>query len=614
MVGDFSFTKACTQWYRKIVKETYKNPRNRWQRVNAGQSLALNVAIRRYYLLLDLSLPKLQPKIAKTPDTHTHSQIQQHAVVESELGTHFFPNASDEAIQFEKKRIQTETSQMVVLSILSKATMRLNRVAGPFLLRNGLRIRYALAMGHLQDNPYLDQLLTIPWAQKIISLEVHQEITDRKKRSESTLDQWIERTFDSVFGVGPDHEYLHKITDGQMRLKILESYLRPILVPNEKWSDVARWQFHTRFLKWAREQFLSAKYSFSLQEGFERHPKLRGTPQVAAAVQNRESSALLGSTKKDYNKLFGNATLPSTKTVIDAFGMQKWNRVKDEEGIFLRMEEIAEDLGGRIVVVFGSSMRFADIPMDTDVSTLSLEDLLEIAGAHVASCGPLNVLCNDHDIYQLWTKEYIDGIGDYLQDRVQSFDGDTVILDIGAGDGLLGHLIRQKLATESRNTFSYTKTTASEKKRHRPVSDVISVDDGSWRIKPKASVEKLGVDEAIKKYANDPSKQVIILCSWMPASVDWTASFRSGEVDEYILIGEYDDGNCGENWETWGSHEFLPENFQVFDLQLEKTTLFEADGYTRQTLLGLQPHHFSRFDSSDSSNSATVSFRRAAPR
>jgi hypothetical protein len=347
-----------------------------------------------------------------------------------------------------------------------------------------------------------------------------------------------------------------------------------------------------------------------LQEGFERHPKLRGTPQVAAAVQNRASSALFGGTKSDYDKLFGNAVLPSSKTVIDAFAMQQWNRVKDEEGIFSRMEEIAEDLGGRIVAVFGSSMRYAEIPMETDVSTLSLEDLLEIAGAHVASCGPLNVLCNEYDIYQLWTKEYIDGIGDYLQDRVQSFDGDTVILDIGAGDGLLGHLIRQKLATESRNTFSNSKTKASEKKRPRQVFDVISVDDGSWRIKPKASVEKLGVEEAIKKYANDPLKQVIILCSWMPANVDWTAKFRSGEVDEYILIGEYDDGNCGENWETWGNHEFLPENFQVYDLRLEKTTLFEADGFTRQTLLSLQPYHFSRFDSSDSSNSATVSFRR----
>ena len=499
---------------------------------------------------------------------------------------------------------------MVVLSILSKVSMRLNRVAGPFLLRNSLWIRHALDGGKIVDNPFLDQLLIIPWAQKIISLEVHQDIHDRKKRSESSVEQWFEKAFDSIFGEGPDHEYLHKITDSQLRLKILESYLRPVLVPNEKWSDVVRWQYHTRFLKWAREEFLFAKYRSALVDGLDLYPNLRSAPQIAAAVQNREYNRFFGSATKNDGAPLKTSFLPSTKLIIEAFGMQQWTRDKDDEGVFTRMEEIAEDLGGSIAAIFGSSMRIADIPLETNVGKLSLEELLEVAGAHVASCGPLNVLCNEYDIFQLWTKEYIDGLCEHLRERVESYDGETVILDVGAGDGLLGNLIRQNLNKRTRNqVFQSSKIPGKEKKKSRASFDVISVDNGSWRIKPKASVEPLGVDAAIKKYACDPSKQVIVLCSWMPTDIDWTCIFRAGKVDEYILIGEYDDGNCGDNWETWGSHEFLPENFRVLDLQTDKPSLFEIDGYKRQTLENLRFYQFSRFDSADSSNSATISFR-----
>jgi len=508
----------------------------------------------------------------------------------------------------------SQTQTMVVLTILAKVTIRFNRLAGPFLLRNGLRVRHILGMGKLRDNPFLDQMLTIPWAQKIISLEVDQDISDRKKRSESSLEQWIEKIFDSVFGEGPDHEYLHKITDGQMRVKILEDYLRPVLVPNEKWSDVVRWQYHTRFIKWAREEFLAAKYSFALKKALERHPKIRESPQISTAGHNQEGNTLLDHNNMEQNSIGRIGSIPSTKTIIDAFGMQEWRRVKDEEGIFARMEKLADDLGGQVAVVFGSSMRIADIPMDTDVSSLTLEDLLEIAGAHVASCGTFNVLCNEYDIYQFWTKEYIEGLGDYLREKVNSHIGDTVILDIGAGNGILGNLIRQQLSIQSRSNFSSSKKTSIKKSTPNHTPDVMSVDDGSWRIKPKAMVETLGVAEAINKYASNPSKQVIVICSWMPAGVDWTSIFRQGEVDEYILIGEYDDGNCGENWDTWGTHEFLPENFQVYDLNLEKLPPYEADGYERRSLESLQPHHFSRFDSADSSNSATVSFRRTSPK
>ena len=92
----------------------------------------------------------------------------------------------------------------------------------------------------------------------------------------------------------------------------------------------------------------------------------------------------------------------------------------------------------------------------------------------------------------------------------------------------------------------------------------------------------------------------MVLCSWMPPGQDWTADFRrpvdiandataygendgdEGEeperlVEEYILIGEADDGTCGHNWHTWGNADFRTEEDAPHDL----------DGYERVNLSDL---------------------------
>ena len=46
----------------------------------------------------------------------------------------------------------------------------------------------------------------------------------------------------------------------------------------------------------------------------------------------------------------------------------------------------------------------------------------------------------------------------------------------------------------------------------------------------------------------------VVLCCWQPMGVDWTAAMRArASVREYVLVGETDDGICGEPWATWGS-------------------------------------------------------------
>jgi hypothetical protein len=130
------------------------------------------------------------------------------------------------------------------------------------------------------------------------------------------------------------------------------------------------------------------------------------------------------------------------------------------------------------------------------------------------------------------------------------------------------------------------------KKRQPPTKILtpqwIATDNGSWNIFPKAQVERRSVQDALQTYA---TRDTIVLCSWMPPGVDWTTMFRQYQVQEYILIGEADDGSCG-NQDTWNP------------------SCYETQGYQRRDLIDLLPFQFSRFDCSVSKMGTTISFRR----
>ena len=120
----------------------------------------------------------------------------------------------------------------------------------------------------------------------------------------------------------------------------------------------------------------------------------------------------------------------------------------------------------------------------------------------------------------------------------------------------------------------------------------------------------------------------------MPPGQDWTAAFRrpiaaanvddvardddgaSTErvVEEYILIGEADDGTCGHNWYTWGNSDFLDRipkpDHNEDDVRNTETAPYVLDGYVRRDLDELSMLQFSRFDCKRSRESKTVSFRR----
>jgi len=341
---------------------------------------------------------------------------------------------------------------------------------------------------------------------------------------------------------------------------------------------------------------------------------------------------------------------------------------------------IVDKLGGSVIHQQapdgGRGMtKHVDIPLETDVSSLGLEDALEVVTkGYVKHCGPLNALCLEVNFYQFYSREYVQKLGDYLLKRTAArrmvggkrqqngqqdnncndilnetplLSTEAVVLDIGAGDGLLMQCLRDYMErkvlglplADGRKGDKRKNNQANSRHKKSPrqpavIPTMVATDDMSWRIFPKADVEKLSVEQALEKYTGatpvsttgtNERPQVIVLCSWMPMGQDWTSYFRNAEVDEYILIGEADDGSCGDNWLTWGNpvfydHESIQQSTndendeRGYEADGSNATppipLYEKEGYQRSDMNSLTDYQFSSFDLSNSKSSKTVSFRR----
>jgi hypothetical protein len=101
-------------------------------------------------------------------------------------------------------------------------------------------------------------------------------------------------------------------------------------------------------------------------------------------------------------------------------------------------------------------------------------------------------------------------------------------------------------------------------------------------------VEKLNISEALQKYSpvdghGMKKYQLIAICSWMPMGIDWTQEMRDNGVDECILIGECDDGKCGDNWLTFGNAEFRDDIY--LDVEESKARTPKVVAHTKLMVL-----------------------------
>jgi hypothetical protein len=609
--------------------------------------------------------------------------------------------------------------------LLLTAFSRFNQWAGPFVL-NRVYLPARSAFGIIGGSqPVFDAIFLHPFA-KLVSIECHHHYQD-----DSVVKECM-RNGDLVGAA-------------ERRVGILETtYVKPGVLARH-WRA---WSGHDRFKRWVRSECLLARHGPAIQKSFRSikvspqfQPRKRsgmwgmlGGGNDTAGAAETSSSSRVASVPSDHARADAGtlvSKLPTSKQLEAWFDMKDWTLHKDTDATTRAMRRIARTVGGSTQVSLGGALCVAVLPNDGDeegsgggdvnnngdaadtpskrssLSDLRLEELVELSGGHVQECGPLNALCEHYGQYQVYTREYVQKLGEYLvtqqaeASRLQDATdrNPDVILDVGAGDGLLvqllndyfdsycaiGSTIQRRGAPKSsisvpralrrggpnvivkprnpvrgkRRIASATSSGEEDESTSSPRPLVaVATDDGSWRISARAPVERLSVEEALEKYAampsagdddhdeNDgastrrrhrPRPRVTVLCSWMPMGLDWTARFRRHEVDEYVLVGECDDGQCGHNWETWGNPHFRDDDDQrgatdndeqddsvgpesksterreIADSDAAQTTLrppHAIDGYERRDLDFLAPYQFSRYDSRVCKSGRTVSFRR----
>ena len=189
--------------------------------------------------------------------------------------------------------------------------------------------------------------------------------------------------------------------------------------------------------------------------------------------------------------------------------------------------------------------------------------------------------------YEVWNADYIARLAEYILERATALALlRVVVVEVGAGDGRLSHFLRRAIDLL------------------RPcdgvVLDIIATDSGARRLPTICAVE--AEDHVIALGTHQPQ---IVLCSWMELGEDWTRAFRDCiSVNEYVLIGEIDDGCCGHPSDTWG---YMPGSDDT-------PAPHDADGFVRVEL-GLSQYQVCKTDEPwgfrrGRSWSHSVSFRR----
>ena len=164
-----------------------------------------------------------------------------------------------------------------------------------------------------------------------------------------------------------------------------------------------------------------------------------------------------------------------------------------------------------------------------------------------------------HRVFQLLNVEFIQELVNKLKEICPE-----VILEVGAGEGLLGKYLSEELGKE-----------------------VILTDDCSWWERDNIKIKNKDVIRKDYKDAIDEYNPDLIIASWIPYKRWWTKEFRyCNSVEAYILIGEGPGGCTGSemDWKTPWIMKRLDdvEKFGIcrtdngyYDIRHTNVTLFE---------------------------------------
>ncbi len=196
--------------------------------------------------------------------------------------------------------------------------------------------------------------------------------------------------------------------------------------------------------------------------------------------------------------------------------------------------------------------------------------------------------------YEVFNADHIKALAKYFTGRMVELGLPALsVVEVGAGDGRFSHFLRVALAKSDVEGADRVTVTAT--------------DDNSRQLEQFYAVETCDAVEVMDRFKPD-----IVLVSWMELGQDWTSSFRACKsVQEYVLVGEVDNGACGHPWKTWG-HSFVRaassgtatdpakplatgEISEPFERCEKRTAPYAADGFQRvelEELSALQLNHF----------------------
>ena len=348
------------------------------------------------------------------------------------------------------------------------------------------------------------------------------------------------------------------------RPHLAKASLRRTLVPNESVRDIPAWASSNYFRSWLRRAWLVDRFGST-----------KRMHEAASFMYGLEPGRL-----------------PRLQDVTDAFDMSSWHRSK-------RRPPAPPSPPPR-----SSSSKSSSSPSAMTTSDLGLAEILELGGCAVQGRNEFNVFCEANGVWELFTADFADGLSQYIERRSQALDvarGRPLrVLEVGAGSGTLANALRARLPRDrveivACDTFSWPAATWPSQ--------------SETAASPAVAVARMDALSGLARWEPD-----VVLCAWMPMGVDWSAAMRSTpSVKEYILVGEIDDGCCGDPWLTWGR--------RAAGERRESADNCEPSPYTQDKFQrvddpdGLSKFQLGRYDGKFyARNSRTTAFRRRPER
>jgi hypothetical protein len=128
-----------------------------------------------------------------------------------------------------------------------------------------------------KDSPYLDMAFLLPYSQKLISLAIDDqsrktvsqayEYARQSKQPTNMIQALFTNKDNSPKAAMEDDEQASSISISDLRVQVYNEKIRPTLLPNECWSDINRWRWNIRVMKWARTEFLISKHGPAVKVG-----------------------------------------------------------------------------------------------------------------------------------------------------------------------------------------------------------------------------------------------------------------------------------------------------------------------------------------------------------